>query len=152
VSNRTTTSQQFRIQDIPEVGTLPCANPATLSDAERSRLREHYARMITRFSSALEQRSEDAQLVHRRFAKMMTVNTDHQLRAALSMLAQRQQLSGSEVAVIVSAAECGETAAAHVETLIRNPDLLPDTAVSAAIRTYVLQSASRCFEVLRPLI
>ncbi len=149
MSNRTTTSQQFRIQDIPELRPLPCVKPAELTDAERSRLREHYAQMITRFSSAAEQRSEDAQLVHRRFAKMMTVNTDHQLRAALSMLAQRQQLSGAEVAVIVSAAECGETAAAHVQTLIRNPELLPDVAVSAAIRSHVLHSNSALLAPLR---
>ncbi len=149
MSNRTTTSQQFRIQDIPETRALPCVKPAELTEAERSRLREHYAQMITRFSSAGEQRSEDSQLVHRRFAKMMTVNTDHQLRAALSMLEQRQQLSGTEIAVIVSAAECGETAAVHVMTLIRNPALLPDAAVSAAIRSHVLHSNSAFLAPLR---
>ncbi|MDP9141966.1 MAG: hypothetical protein M3O62_14385 [Pseudomonadota bacterium] len=149
MSNRTTTSQQFRIQDVPEFRPLPCVKPTELTDAERSRLREHYARMIARFSSAAEQRSEDAKLVHRRFAKMMTTNTDYQLRAALSMLEQRQQLSGVEVAAIVSAAECGETPAAHVQTLIQNPELLPDAAVGTAIRDHVLQSDGRYLEALR---
>lgn len=149
MSNRTTTSQQFRIQDIPELGALPCAKQAALNDAERSKLREHYARMIMRFSSAAELCSEEAQFVQRRFAKMMTGNIDYPLRAALAMLEQGQQLSGAEVAVIVSAAECGETALEHVRKLMQNPTLLPDAAVSTAIRDHVLQSNSLFLGPLR---
>lgn len=149
MSNRTTTSQQFRIQDIPEAAALPWAKPAKLSDVERSRLREYYAGMIARFSSAAERASEDAQFVQRRFAKMMTTDMEYPLRAALSLLAQHQQLTGIEVAVIVAAAERGEIPLQDVRTLLQHPALLPDDAVSTAIRDHVLLSASPFLAPLR---
>lgn len=141
MSNRTTTSQQFRIQDIPEA--RPAARvPAGDTDSAMQRLREHYAQLIARFSSAQELASEDALFVRRRFAKMMAQNIEYPLRAALSMLDQGQQLSGTEVAAIVAAAERGQTPLMHLRDLLQKPALLPDAATGEALREY-LQTSDR---------
>lgn len=146
MSNRTTTSQQFRIQDIPEARPVP-HRPAADSDTQL--LRQHYTQLIVRFSSAQELGSDEAQFIRSRFAKMMALNIEYPLRAALSMLEQGQQLSGTEVAVIVAAAERGETALTHLQALLDKPALLPDAAAHAALRKYLLCSDNLQLSLLR---
>lgn len=148
MSNRTTTSQQFRIQDIPEARAVPRV-PAGGAGSAITGLREHYAQLIARFSSAQELRSDDAQFVRSRFAKMMALNIEYPLRAALSMLEQGQQLSGTEVAVIVAAAERGETELTHVQALIEKPALLPEPAVRDTLREYLHRSDNLQLSLLR---
>lgn len=145
MAGRTTTSQQFRISDIPDPASGISAEAAAAQhvQARQSLTRERYARLIARFSAAAERDSEEARFAHRRYAKIMTMDSGHHLRAALSMLHAGQQLTSAEVAAIVVGAERGDVAPADLQALIAHPEHLPAPDTAAEIRAYLAESGNR---------
>lgn len=141
----TTTSQQFRIRDIPDAlsGLSAEAAAAERARARQLLVRERYTRLIARFSAAAERDSEEASFAHRRYAKIMAMDTGHHLRAALSMLHAGQQLTAAEVAAIIVGSERGEVEAADVQSLIAHPERLPAADTAAEIRAYLIESGNR---------
>lgn len=145
MAGRTTTSQQFRIHDIPDAlsGLSTDTAAAERARARQLLVRERYTRLIARFSAAEERDSEEASFAHRRYAKIMAMDTGHHLRAALSMLHADQQLTAAEVTAIVIGAERGEVDAADVQSLIARTDRLPAPDTAAEIRAYFIESGNR---------
>jgi hypothetical protein len=144
------TTQQFLISDFDR--HLPSPAGAVRNEAARAeqyRLREHYTALIARFSEADERDSEEAAFAHRRYAKLMVMDSGHHLRTALSLLRQDRQLTGAEVAAIVVGAERGEAITGAVRMLIDDPWRLPAPDVADAVRDYVLASDSPAFAELR---
>lgn len=142
------TTQQFRTREIPENAEAARAREARAAE-ERAHLRERYAELIARFSDPAERDSEESRFAHRRYAKIMTMDSGHQLRAALTMLEQGQQLTGAEVAAIVVGAEHGDAGIDAVRTLIERSAQLPAPRVADAIRDYVRESKAPRFAPLR---
>ncbi|MEQ1438325.1 hypothetical protein AAG565_03080 [Fontimonas sp. SYSU GA230001] len=134
MAGRTTTSQQFRIGDIPD---------AAAARAQQYAIRENYTRLIARFSPAAERDSEEARFAHRRYAKIMVMDSGHHLRAALSLLHAGQPLTAAEVAAIVVGAERGQVDPAEVRTLLAHPERLPAPDTATEIRAYLLESGNR---------
>ncbi|MFA5940421.1 MAG: hypothetical protein WC809_13775 [Sinimarinibacterium sp.] len=147
MAGRTTTSQQFRISDIPDAPSGMSAEAAAAQRvrAQQSLARERYAHLIERFSAAAERDSEEARFAHRRYAKIMALDSgDHlHLRAALSMLHAGQQLTSAEVAAIVVGVEHGDASPADLQNLITHPERLPAPDTAAEIRAYFIESRNR---------
>lgn len=142
------TTQQFRTREIPESAAVARARQARAAE-ERSRLRERYAELVAQFSDPAERDSEEARFAHRRYARIMTMDSGHPLRAALTMLEQGQRLTGAEVATIVVGAERGDAGIDAVRRLIERSAQLPAPGVADAIRQYVRESTATRFGPLR---
>jgi hypothetical protein len=144
------TTQQFLIRDLQRPPALPAgAGCDEAGRAEHYRLREHYSALIARFSEAAERDSEEAEFAHRRYAKLMAMDSGHHLRTALSLLRQDRQLTGAEVAAIVVGAERGDAITGAVRMLIDDPWRLPASEVADAVVDYVRNSDSPALAELR---